>query len=58
MNTQRLIPIIGSAAATTFSLFYMMQGLVATGDVNLDTEPPTRMFTYVQEPEKPKRPAK
>ena len=52
----RLIPITGSAAATTFSLFYMMHGLIASGEVNLDPPKDIRLVDYIAPVDDPKPP--
>lgn len=48
MKLSSLIPATGGAVATTFSLFYMMQGLVAGGDVEIDPAPDRIWFDPVQ----------
>ena len=49
MKLTNFIPAAGGAVATTFSLFYMMQGLVAGGDVNIDETPRRDPINVVQE---------
>jgi len=49
MKLTNLIPATGGAVATTFSLFYMMQGLVADGDMTIDETPRRHPVNVVQE---------
>jgi len=56
MKYIHLIPATSGAVATTFSLFYMMQSLVAGGDVVLDSKPPREILVYFQEPEQTQKP--
>jgi protein TonB len=53
MNYARFIPIVSSAAATTVSLFYVMQGLVASDEIIVkDIKQPVWLGT-IQEIEPP-----
>jgi len=53
MKPINLVPAMGGAVATTFSLFYMMQSLVAGGDVQLDETPTRYWIDPVQRIEEP-----
>lgn len=53
MKLLQIVPITGSAIATTFSLFYMMQSLVAGGEVQIDETPTRVWFDPVQRIEEP-----
>jgi len=49
----RYIPITGTAIATTFTLFYLMQALVTTDEIILQEMPPIRMPIFIRQPETP-----
>lgn len=49
MKYTRYIPIAGTAIATTFSLFYLMQALVTTEDVMINETPVIRMPVFIRE---------
>lgn len=53
MKFSRYVPITSSAVATTFSIFYVMQGLVSSDEVILNEDPPLIIVDWVQPPDKP-----
>lgn len=56
MKFTRFIPITSSAVATTFSLFYVMQGLVMNDELQIDETQPQRLIPNIQMPDEPPKP--